>query len=135
MKTVTWNIRGLHIPQKAKILRKNIHRTNPIVVFLQETKCPTNQLQEISKKIWRGSEGMGIDARGYAGGLGILWDPNRVILSSFNGNRRFISAEFRIIGFSVSGVLTNVYGPQNPCDKIDFINTLRSINDWIEGRD
>ena len=78
------------------------------IVFLQETKCSVNQLQEIRKKIQKGSEGMGIDARGFARGLGMLWDPNKVFLSSFMGNHQFISAKIRVIGFSVSGMITNV---------------------------
>ena len=108
MKIVTWNIRGINSPQKAKIPRKNIQKTNLVIVFLQETKCPTNHLQEISKKICKWSEGMGIDARGFAGDLGILWDPNKVSLSRFNRKHRFISAKYRVICFSVLGIITNV---------------------------
>ena len=82
---------------------KKIKRTNLAIVFLQETKCLVTQLQEIRKKIWKGSEGIGINVRGYVGGLGILWDPNRVNLSGFHGNQCFISVVFKGIGFSVEG--------------------------------
>ena len=64
-------------------MSNKIKRTNPTIVFLQETKFPSTQIQEIGKKIWKGSEGIGIDARGYAGGLGILWDPTMVRLGGF----------------------------------------------------
>ena len=122
-------IRGLKTPQKVKILRKKIKRTDPTIVFLQETKFSMNKLQEINKKIWKGSEGMGIDARGYAGGLGILWDPNGVHLSSFNGNKCFISIEFKVIGFSLSGVITNFFGPHNSREKLNFFKTLKNIHE------
>ena len=76
---------------------------------------------------------MGIDARGLAGGLEILWDPNKVSLSGFNGNHWFISAEFGVINFSVTGILTNVYGPHILGEKISFIDSLRHIHEKIEG--
>ena len=132
MKIITWNMRGINSPKKEKIVRKKIQRTNPILVFLQETKCSASQLQKISKRMWKGSEG--IDERGHAGGLGIFWDPHNVILSSFTGNHHFISAKFRVIGLSASRVLTNVYGPHNSIDKVDFIKSLESIHEWMEGR-
>ena len=74
MKILSWNIRGLNNPWKIKILSKKIKKTNSVIVFLQETKCQVAQIQNLSKKIWKKSEGMGLYARGYAGGLGILWD-------------------------------------------------------------
>ena len=106
---------------------KKIKRTNPTIVFLQETKCPASQIQELSKKIWKRSEGISIDARGYVGGLGILWDPTRVSLRGFQGNQCFISTDFKVIGFSVEGVVTNVYEPHNAREKRDFIKSLRKI--------
>ena len=44
---------------------------------------------------------MGIDARGLAGVLEILWDPNKVSLSGFNGNHRFNLVEFGVISFQL----------------------------------
>ena len=53
------------------------------MVFLHETKCSTNRIEEVSKKIWKGNESMVIDARGFVGGLGIIWDPVQVTLGGF----------------------------------------------------
>ena len=86
MNILSWNIRGLNIPQKVKILGKKIKRQNTTIFFLQEKKCSTNRLEEVSKKIWNWSEGMGIDAIGFEGGLGIMWDPTRVSLGGFQGS-------------------------------------------------
>ena len=119
---------------KATILRKKIQKTNLAIVFLQETKCSANQLQDIGKKIWKGSEGMGIDVRGQVGGLGILWDPSKVSMFGFNGNRRFISTYIGVIDFLVMGILTNVYGPHIPREKMSFIDSLRRIHEWTEGK-
>ena len=55
-------------------------------------------------------------------------------LSGFNGNECFISMEFKVIGFSVEGVVTNVYGFHNAGGKRSFIITLRRIHEENEGR-
>ena len=69
------------------MLRKNIKKTNPTIVFLQETKCLADQIQELKGRIWEICEGMAIDARGFSRGLGILWDMSQVSLSGFQGTR------------------------------------------------
>ena len=119
---------------KNKIAEQEIKGTNPTFVFLQETNLPSIQIQEISKKLWKGSEGIDIDPRGYVGGLGILWDPNIVKLEGFHGNKCFISAEFKVISFSIEGVVTNVYGPHNAGEKKSFINSLEKIHEERKGR-
>ena len=75
------------------MLSKNIKGTNLTIVFLQEIKCPIAQIEDLSKKIWKGSEGIGVDAIGYAGFQGILWDPTMGILGTFQGSRCLFSAE------------------------------------------
>ena len=68
MNILSWNIRGLKNPHKVRTLSKNIKRQNLAIVFLLETKCLAKRIEEVSKKIWKGSEGMGIDTKGFAGG-------------------------------------------------------------------
>ena len=75
------------------------------------------------------------------GGLGILWYPTRVSLGGFHGNICLLSATFKVVWFSVGGMITNVYGPHNDGDKRDFIKSLwksqeRIPNDhWVVGGD
>jgi len=71
----------------------------------------------------------------------ILWDPNQVNLSKFLTTRRSITADFQVIGAGGTGYLTNVYGPNAPRDKSDFLKSLEWINHlihdkpWIVGGD
>ena len=83
MNILSWNIQGLNNPRKVRTLSKNIKRQNLTIVFLQFTKCPTNKIEEFRKKFWKGSEGMGINARGFVGSLGIMWDLAKVSLGGF----------------------------------------------------
>ena len=94
-------------------MNKMIKQTNPSIVFLQDTKCSMTQIQDLRKKIWVKCEAMGIDSRGFSGVLGILWDPTRVSLEVFQGTQYSLIANFRVVGFSISWKVTNVYAPQN----------------------
>ena len=127
MKLLSWNIRGINSLRKMKILYQKINRTNPAIVFLQETKCQANFIQERKSKIRACCESMGIDSKGFFGGLCILWDPSRVSLSDFQGTRNLISTDFKVVSFPVSGLLTNVYGPWHSGDKRSFLKSLSNL--------
>ena len=126
MKLLSWNTRGISNLREIKILRKNIKMTNPTIVFLQETKYLANYIQDRRGKIWEWCESMGIDARGYSGGLCILWDPSRVSLTCFQGTRNSIIANFKVVGFPISGIITNIYGAQKVVDKHIFVISLQN---------
>ena len=113
MKLLSWNTRGINSLRKMKILCQKIKKSNLAIVFLQETKCQANFIQEHKSKIRTRCESMGIDSKGFSKGLCILWDLSWVSLSDFQGTRNSISVNFKVVGFPISGLLRNVYGPQH----------------------
>ena len=127
--------------RKMKILYQKIRKSNPAIVFLQETKFQANFIQERRSKIWTHCESMGIDSKRFSGGLCILWDPSQVSVFYFQGTRNSISAIFKVIGFLILGLLTNVYGPQCLSDKCYFLKTLSNLKTcmpfehWVVGGD
>lgn len=46
----------------------------PKILFLQETKCGSEDLDSYNKRFWKGIEIMALDAVGVARGLGIIWN-------------------------------------------------------------
>ena len=113
MKIITWNIIGINGPHKTIIFKK-IEKEKPTLMLVQETKCFESHLIRVGRKSCRNCEGIGIDAAGEVGGLGILWDPSRVTLSIFIAIRSSLSTEFQVVGTNIKGILTNVYGPHAP---------------------
>ena len=89
-----------------------------VYVFLQETKCSGEELASIAQKVWKGYESVVVDARGAAGGLGILWNPHVVLLSGFLATTCTLSAEFHILGTRIRGFISNVYGPLREDQKL-----------------
>ena len=70
---------------------------------------------------------MALDAKGVAGGIGILWNPNQVRLSNFVASRNTLSAHFHVLGTTVRGVISNVYGPFQLAKNPKFLDELRSL--------
>ena len=97
--------------RKVKTLRNKLRKKKPDLLFLQETKRRLDNMEEISSKVWHGSLGIVIDARGAAGRLAILWQPEALNLNNFRATRFSISANFQVCNSEVKGILTNVYGP------------------------
>jgi len=74
MKLISWNIRGLNGPGKGRLLKNMIMQEKPQILFLQETKCNSSDLERIAAKVWRGGLTTIVDVYGESGGLEILWD-------------------------------------------------------------
>ena len=72
MQITSWSIRGCKSDLKICLLRRRIEKEKSGIVFLQETKFSGEELLSIAQKVWKGWESVTIDARGVAGGLGIL---------------------------------------------------------------
>ena len=75
LKIMSWNVRGLHDPDKRMVIKSMVRRHKPDLVCFQETK-----MKEMSDRIVR-SLGIGrnlgwvsLDARGSAGGVLVIWD-------------------------------------------------------------
>lgn len=111
MKLISWNVRGCNNRLKKRLLKRKIKLEKLATVFLQETKCSSEELRNYNKCFWKGAETMALDANGAASGLGILWNPNKLNITNFVASRNMLSTCFHIFDTSVRGIITNVYGP------------------------
>jgi len=83
MKFLSWNARGLNSQSKQRLLQKKVQKEQPDIVFVQETKCSSNMVVNISKKLGKRMDYLEIASNGWEGGLVILWNPQVIqILSS-----------------------------------------------------
>ena len=51
MNIVSWNIRGCNSPLNKRLLKRKIEKENPTIVFLQETKCGSEEMIKIAKRV------------------------------------------------------------------------------------
>jgi exonuclease III len=129
MKVITWNIRGLNSPRKQKILKNKLKMEKPDICFIQETKCTTDKMVQISRKSWNTYNFLDIDSQNSVGGILTLWNPQKVDLISAEATRHYLSVILQVIGTPDKVMCTNVYGPQLLEDKKKMITGLENLRD------
>jgi exonuclease III len=72
MKLISWNIRGLNGHSKQRLLRDRIIVEQPDIMFLQETKCAGEEMDQILSRCWKQGKMISTNAIGMVGGLAIL---------------------------------------------------------------
>ena len=128
LKLMSWNIRGLHDPDKRMVIKSMVRKHKPDLVCFQETK-----MKEMSDRIVR-SLGIGrnlgwvsLDARGSAGGVLVMWDK-RVLegleaeVGSFS-----ISCRFRNCEEGFVWVFSRLYGPINGKERRELWEELAAV--------
>jgi len=76
MIVLSWNCRGLGHPDAVPSLRDLIRHHKPDIIFLCETLCHANKIEEIRQSV--GYEAcFSVDREGRSGGLSLLWKKER----------------------------------------------------------
>lgn len=62
MKVISWNVRGLNGQTKQRLLKRKVQKEKPDIIFVQETKCASNIIKEVSRKLGRRMDYMETDS-------------------------------------------------------------------------
>lgn len=110
MKITTWNVRGLSAPDKKRLVKRALRRIESNIVLFQETKlCMDKALSFLhSCTKW---EGFFQEARGSAGGLGVLWNPHNIKVTDFQRSEYWLFGVVHSLKENMVFPLVNVYGP------------------------
>lgn len=127
MKVISWNARGLNSQMKQCVLKNKVQKNKPDIIFVQETKCASSTIHNISKKLGKHMEYMETTSSGWEGGLVTLWDPQVIKVLSSEVTRSLIAIEALVVGNSKTYLCTNVYGPQKLEEKFIFLRTLLNL--------
>lgn len=113
------------------MVRRLIRKHKPVLVGLQETKR-----EFFGVKLARFFWGTGafrvacLAANGSSGGLVLLWDPDRLEVTEILRGKFSISVRCHLKGNDWEMVCTNVYGPSNNVDKVEFWNDLSQVKGY-----
>jgi len=124
----------MNSPSKQRMLKEKISKIKANIFLLQETKCDKEMMERVTQKIWPGSEAHWIAAEGYSRGLVTLWDPDLIEMQHFSSSARHLILKFRCIGTEEEGYITNVYGPNVPHLKRNFMDELNLIGDSMRNK-
>lgn len=127
MKIVSWNARGLNSQAKQRLLKRKFQKEKPDIMFIQETKCDINHMENISKRLGKPIEFIEVASQGWEGGIATLWDTRVVGIFSMEATRSFVATEVQMIGNSETYLCINVCGPQRLEDKFSFLSSLMSL--------
>lgn len=96
-------------------------------MFIQETKCASNQLEKISKKLGRSIKFIDIASQGWEGGIATLWDVKVIEIISMEATISYIATEFQLTGNFETYLCINIYGLQRLEEKISFLTSLLNL--------
>jgi exonuclease III len=99
------------------------------ICFIQETKCTTENLLQISRKIWNEYYFLNIDSQNSIGGILTLWNLQKFNLISIETTSFYLSVKLQVIETPDKVIFTNVYGPQLLDDKKRMIAALENLRD------
>lgn len=124
MIVLSWNCRGLDQPSAVPSLKDLVRNHKPDIVFLCETICLRNKVEEVSRIL--GFEGcFSVDWCGLSGGIALLWRRSATCEVQ-NYSQNFINATVKEDG-DVNWRLTGFYGIANRGRRRDSWNILREL--------
>ena len=112
MKLTSWNIRGLGSKRKQNNLNTRMKEETPDMIFIQETKCLVEKIREIHNKCMTRYEYLEVKANKTAGGILILWNPQKLGILDAEASRNYLSVVIQPLGDKEVYLITIVYSPQ-----------------------
>ncbi|XP_042958065.1 uncharacterized protein LOC122293587 [Carya illinoinensis] len=138
MKCISWNFRGLGNPRTVQELHLLVRENVSDFVFLMETKCSRNKVEQIRNQIGF-QQSFVVNSKGYRGGLAFLWKDNKdVALETYTRNH--ISISVKILESECPFILTGFYGNPETSKRngsLELLKALKPKDDkaWICLRD
>jgi len=112
---------------KQRHLKRKFQKEKPDIMFVQETKCTNNNMENISKRLGKHIKYMEVASQDWEGGLVSIWDSKVINILSTEAARSYIAMETQMIGNSETYLCTNVYGPQKIEEKLSFLRSLLNL--------
>lgn len=108
MNIIIWNCRGALKPSFQSHVRELVRNHDLAILVLMETRIGSDKAKEISSRLLFDGV-VHTDTIGYAGGLWMLWNTNRVKVSTLASIEQEIHAVVKVINSNSSWLFTAVY--------------------------
>ena len=112
IKILSWNVRGMNVPDKRKVIKNFLRSHRAYLVCLQETKVQEVNIDMVrSLGVGRCLNWKALNVEGSAGGFLLLWDNSRISLVDYVVGSFYVSCLFRMAKDEFQWTFFEVYGP------------------------
>ena len=139
MNIIVWNCRGALKPSFQKHVRELVQNHDPAILVVMETKVGRDRAREITGKLpFDGA--IHTDTIGYAGGLWVLWNVDKVEISSLANTEQEIHIVVKVRSLNSSWLFTAVYASPRSVERQILWNNLMRVAklqnmSWVIVRD
>ena len=116
-------------------LKNILNFEKPDILLVQETKMLEAEVMNWSSLFWKNSVGKAISSRGASGGIVTFCRTDKYKIKLAKENTHWILVEIQNKSNQESIFICNVYGPTHYRDKLDFWDSLISLNSDLQGKD
>lgn len=127
MSLLSWNCRGLGNPRTVREVGKMVHRYNPRILFLIETKKKATEMERCRIR-WGFDCCLAVDSCGKGGGLAVLWN-NDFLASIISYSKHHI--DLLVTDDGGDWRITFFYGHPETSKRADTWNLLKRLNDQM----
>ena len=128
MNIIVWNCRGASKPYFLKHVSALVHNHNPVIMVVMETRIGGERTKQITDRM-PFDEAHHMETIGYAGGLWILWDSNRVEVTPLLSTKQEIHAVVKVHNSNSSWMFTAVYASPRTAERHILWNNLAKVYD------
>ena len=126
MNMIIWNCRGALKPPFQSHVRELVQYHDPAILVLTETKIGGDRAKEISSRL-PFDEAFHTDTIGYADGLWMLWNSNRVEVSILSSTEQEIHAIVKVLNSNLSWLFTVVYASPRTAERHILWENLNKV--------
>ena len=139
MNIIIWNSRSSLKPNFQKYVNELAHNHNPAIMVVMETKIGGDQAKAIINKL-PFDRAIYFDTIGYARGLWLLWNSDRVEVSLISKTEQEIHATVKVCASDFSWILSTVYACPRFEERSIIWNNMSALAElhsmaWVITRD
>ena len=125
---LNWNVRGVNASDKWLAIRQKVEESAAGTIYIQETKRESFDLSYIQNFCpQRFNKFEHLPSNGTSKGILTAWNGALFSGEMIFQNKFSLSIHFTCNSSSKTWILTNIYGPCNHEDKVEFIDWFANI--------
>lgn len=128
MNVIVWNYRGAQKPSFQSHVREVVRNHNPVILVVMETRVGGDRAREITDKL-PFANAYHTETIGYVVGLWMLWNSDRVDITSMSSTEQEIHAIVKVPNSHSNWIFTTVYASPRSAKRHILWNNLIEVSE------